>query len=284
MTTPPRPDFPLVDRCLICGGPGQPYAEKQSEGITWDVRRCAACGFGFVANRPTPEYLGDYYRARGTEHADGADPTFSRSLSRLAKRVAELTPNRGRSLDVGCGNGSFSFHLHRAGFRPVLMDVAPEKGKFGRDLPGAEYVMGLFEDYHDGPFSVIVMSQVLEHALSPADWIRHAYDLLEPGGILWIALPNFAGAFRILGTRDPFICPPQHLNFFTRRSLDAALCAGGLTPVRFEHDSRISLHSGGALRRPIEATWNAIGAPVTAALLRRGIILSCFATKPVAAR
>ena len=59
------------------------------------------------------------------------------------------------------------------------------------------------------------MSQILEHAHDVNEWLSRAAKLLRRGGVLAVALPNFQSIFRrILQHRDPYICPPAHLNFF----------------------------------------------------------------------
>src|SRR6185436_16557697 len=99
-------------------------------------------------------------------------------------------------------------------------------------VPGSTFYACTFEDLTDpGPYDAIVMSHVLEHALDPAAWLGRARALLAPGGVLAIALPNFGGVYRLLGSRDPFIIPPVHLNYFTARSLGLALRAAGLEPT-----------------------------------------------------
>src|SRR5262249_13136807 len=47
-----------------------------------------------------------------------------------------------------------------------------------------------------------------------------ARELLNPGGVAAIALPNFASIITdILKDRDPYVTPPTHLNYFTPSSL-----------------------------------------------------------------
>jgi hypothetical protein len=59
------------------------------------------------------------------------------------------------------------------------------------------------------------MSQVLEHSIDPAQWLSNAHQLLSSK----VAVPQFKGIYGFLGIRDPYITPPEHLNFLSRRSL-----------------------------------------------------------------
>ena len=48
--------------------------------------------------------------------------------------------------------------------------------------------------------------------------------ILVPDGIVAVAVPHFGSLLsRLQGKKDMFICPPEHLNFFSRRGLDSAL-------------------------------------------------------------
>ena len=60
------------------------------------------------------------------------------------------------------------------------------------------------------------MSQVLEHAIDPAKWLLKTNKLLNKYGLLIVAVPQFKGFYKFFGLKDPFICPPEHLNFFTK--------------------------------------------------------------------
>ncbi|HZK80823.1 MAG TPA: methyltransferase domain-containing protein, partial [Humisphaera sp.] len=106
---------------------------------------------------------------------------------------------------------------------------------------GAIFARTRFEDFHaDRPLSAIVMSQILEHALDPLQWLSRAAAMLSSQGILAIALPNFAGPYRVLGRRDPFIIPPIHLNYFTPASLKIALRKSGLNGLGMKSWSRVN--------------------------------------------
>ena len=61
------------------------------------------------------------------------------------------------------------------------------------------------------------MSQVLEHSIEPMEWLLKANSMLSKKGVLIISVPQFKGIYRLLGLRDPYICPPEHLNFFTKK-------------------------------------------------------------------
>jgi SAM-dependent methyltransferase len=69
------------------------------------------------------------------------------------------------------------------------------------------------EEFRPGKrYSLILMLDVLEHLDRPAQALRHAAALLEPGGLLLITVP----AFRLLWTSHDVL--NQHRERFTKRS------------------------------------------------------------------
>jgi hypothetical protein len=92
-------------------------------------------------------------------------------------------------------------------------------------------------------YDAILMSQVLEHAINPGLWLSSAYKMLSEGGILVIAVPQYKGIYRILGSRDPFIIPPEHLNFFTRHSLSSMAIQNGFEILNVTGYSRIPFYN-----------------------------------------
>ena len=77
----------------------------------------------------------------------------------------------------------------------------------------AETAVGL------GAFDVVHMNNVLEHIPNPAAIIALTRDVLRPGGLLCIGVPNDFSPFQIAasansGTGEWWIAPSHHLNYF----------------------------------------------------------------------
>ena len=276
--------------CMICGSSSLSYCRKEAYHQSWEIRRCVACGHGFVSNRPTLELLGAIYATEESHHTlpegedrdvDAADSkSLARSIHQIYLKSGTRSPNDSpRSLDVGAGSGRFSRQLAKFGFKPTLIDLDPRAERAASRIPGVQFYRTSFEELTDpGPYDAIIMSQVLEHSLDPVDWLRRAALLLTPGGVLAVAVPNFGGIYRMLGARDPFLNPPVHLNFFTAGSLRMAFAGAGLNPVHLDSRSEISSCSGGGKRKWIGRIWNAFSWVLNPT--RKGIILRGFATRP----
>jgi len=257
--------------CPICASSSRPYCDKPMHGHLCHMHRCGACGYGFISNRPSLQTLAEVYGSEDKSHLEWDVASINtqaheqrKDCRAVVKRIASLTSERGTSLDVGCGDGAFSYHLAKKGFRPTMIDMDQRVQQAAALVPNSTFQVTSFEDFTDRSremFSAVVMSQVLEHALDPLDWLKRTAALLSPTGVLAVAVPNFGGVYRLLGARDPFIIPPIHLNFFTPASLRLAFEKAGLTVLKVRSFNRISLNRGrgvkGAIKKAIEAGWNA---------------------------
>lgn len=93
----------------------------------------------------------------------------------------------GNVLDVGCGQGAFSLHLHRQGCKVVMMDVLPV-------APPEEGIVVRQASVHDleekDLYDTVLVMEVIEHLIEPEDAIARCHDALKPGGRLLITTPH----------------------------------------------------------------------------------------------
>ena len=223
-TAPTRTTEPASpERCAWCGerfGAG----DRRLAGRI----RCARCGAATTDPWPTEDVLAAAYaryRPESGRFSGPGDAILSRSRARLAERIDALAPP-GRVLDVGSGDGT-------------LLDALAARG---RDAVGLERSStrpdvreGEVEDL-DGSFAAIVLWHSLEHLARPGATVEAAASLLEPGGILVIAVPN-AGSLQAaaFGDRWFHLDLPRHLVHLPAAALTARLPALGLDVVRVSH-------------------------------------------------
>jgi 2-polyprenyl-3-methyl-5-hydroxy-6-metoxy-1,4-benzoquinol methylase len=175
------------------------------------------------------------------------NPNSTLDAERMTSKILYILEHRKvsgrRFLDVASGYGFFSMKAIEKGFEVRALEIAETEREITEEMTGLKPVAVSFEEYVDKPgsYSAILMSQILEHALDVNAWIAKASALLMTGGVLSVALPNFDSVLRILlREQDPYICPPAHLNFFTKNSLVKLLKKHGLVMVSSNYVSRIS--------------------------------------------
>jgi SAM-dependent methyltransferase len=144
---------------------------------------------------------------------------------RRALLLADVRPGD-RVLDLGCGAGRFLALLEDG----VGVEIAEEAATRARaNVPGAD--VRVIEDESlpvgHGEFDLVWCSEVLEHIPDVGATLNEVRRVLRPGGRALITVPHHSrvsGAW-IAPTRFESHFDPlgQHVRFFTRRSLTAAL-------------------------------------------------------------
>lgn len=210
-------------RCLVCAhGVGRFVLQKQ--GLV--LARCHACGF--VQQDPLP--AADEYDAR-YQDVEGYCDALVRDVQLFLRRdevelaaLARLGAT-GPLLDVGAGAGILLQAAQRRGWEAVGLELASPSVQRIRDELGLTVIQEPIEQapLAPGSFGVVTFSHSLEHLREPVSALRCAARLLRPGGLVHIAVPNWQAAKRwVAGTHIPWIFS-EHLSYFTRRTLVAAL-------------------------------------------------------------
>jgi len=158
------------------------------------------------------------------------DPTYSQAYGHLYRRhwwwrareayLLDLLRRRqpaagwGAILDVGCGDGLFFDCLQEfgsvEGVEPDADLVDPHAAHAGR-ITVAPFDAG----FQPGKrYGLILLLDVLEHLPDPAAALRHALQLLAPGGRILATVP----AFQLLWTRHDVL--NHHLRRYTRAGLN----------------------------------------------------------------
>ena len=203
-------------------------------------------GLGYMRVDPLPseEELENYYANSYYQNPHGTyQSSYSEIESTQRKLRIELihqaviynlksdTNNQNKILDLGCGEGFLLSHFKDAGWKVLGLDFSDEgvrkqnpklikdivKGNVYKEL---EVLLKTDENY-----DVIYLGNILEHVIDPLALVTKCSDLLSAGGLLVITVPN---DFSILQSslitsnvinREYWICPPDHLNYFSLESL-----------------------------------------------------------------
>jgi 2-polyprenyl-3-methyl-5-hydroxy-6-metoxy-1,4-benzoquinol methylase len=128
-------------------------------------------------------------------------------------------------LDVGAATGDFGARALAEGWDVVACELG-DSARAKAAAKGLTTVASL--DEAEGPFGLITMFHVLEHLISPLEVLEQARSLIDRDGLLAMEMPQWRSAGRLARrSRWAQLRPPEHINFFTKASLAAALHRSG---------------------------------------------------------
>jgi 2-polyprenyl-3-methyl-5-hydroxy-6-metoxy-1,4-benzoquinol methylase len=224
--------------CPTCGAR---EARHELDKDHMQLVRCAACDLVYVT--PTfdeahykrvyasQEYQ-DIVRDLGIKSHEYRMQRFGRErVGLMADHLPGVaTP---RYLDVGCSTGFVVEAARDAGWTSVGLDLNPSAVEFGRSR-GLDLRPVALEDaaFEAGSFDAVSLFDVLEHLLDPLRTLRACTRLLAPGGIVFLYVPNYDSASRLLMGKDAhFIWPTHHLNYYTPATMRDLMARQGLETV-----------------------------------------------------
>lgn len=219
-------------------------------------------GFVFSERIPSEEELKAHYQSYD-RHLDVPELTYERYRELL--RSFEPYRKKNKLFDIGCGMGDF-------------LKVAKE---MGWEVYGCEYTKSAVEAcstkginvFLGAPdqrwlesegMDVVTSFEVIEHLSYPRDHIRFASHLLRAGGIFYCTTPNFDALERYLFKEDyNIIGYPEHLSYFTKKTLDDLLTSEGFQRQWLKttgiSPSRIRQSLGKVDKRPDDGASASIG-------------------------
>ncbi len=191
------------------------------------TRCCEACVHVYLERRPNQAWYASLYKDNwktGVESSEGMRARAKAQLHKLqgaVETVAEnsLFKNRGVSLaslnkvvafcerfelsrrsfrgksvlEVGCGFGKTLHKFVQLGAHTFGLEATPHRARAAaqlgvrvKNVPLEELSEGTFER----KFDLILIHHVLEHLFDPNVFFAKAKALLNPGGMIYIAVPN----------------------------------------------------------------------------------------------
>lgn len=103
-----------------------------------------------------------------------------------------------KMLEPGCGRGEFLSNFQKLGLDVVGADISPEANNYGN---GFKVEICDIENeklpFADDTFDVIYSKSFIEHLYYPERYLREAYRVLKPGGVLLTLVPDWESNYKI---------------------------------------------------------------------------------------
>ncbi|GEM_PF-424524 len=238
-----------TEHCVVCGHTALSAVyqglrfRKKPLPKTYAMARCTRCRLLQVSPRPDPAELAEFYRDTDywAEELVVRSPGECRLETDILSRLGGYV-RCGRVLDVGCGAGHFLNCARRRGWETYGVEIAPHSAEFARASYGLSVLTQPIEElsFSAGFFDLITLIGVIEHLPHPMDFLRRLHPLLKPGGVLFLLTDNGRSWLHwLMREQFPWINPPEHLQLFSPRSIQALLEPSGFATLRVESQETI---------------------------------------------
>ncbi|NVB77388.1 MAG: class I SAM-dependent methyltransferase [Kofleriaceae bacterium] len=156
---------------------------------------------------------------------------FRRILATLRKHV-----DGGRLVELGCAFGFFleeaksSFEASGIELSDHARSICVERGLDVEREATPEFLA------KRGPFDAAVMLDVVEHMQDPGETLDRLHRAMRPGAQLLLTTGDYGSLLaRAMGKRWRLMTPPQHLWFFSAKTLTMLLERHGFRVHTIEH-------------------------------------------------
>lgn len=228
---------PAEPACPLCdGGSSLLYAECSDLEYfierPFGFRRCSGCGFVFMDPLPSREELPDLYPPN--YHNFDAVPEGVRGLlirrfyAHHAALIRRYLRPGGSLLEVGSATGEVLDRVGTSGYRVRGVEISADGCEAARQK-GLDVFHGTLDEFEtEERFDMVFMSHVIEHVIDPVATVDRIYDLLVPGGIVYLETPNVRSLdARLWGRHWGLIHFPRHLYLFDPSTLRGLLERAG---------------------------------------------------------
>jgi len=202
----------------------------QDHAVELNVLRCDRCGFVQVEPLLEDEYYDDYmmlatHSPQVQEYQSRQSREFIRDFHLYGKAVKE----------IGCGDGSYLNHLRSAGCHAAGIEPSVRSRKIARERghPVEDGYVSAERDLDGAPFDGFVTRQVLEHVPDIHSFLTGIRRNLKPGAAGLVEVPSLEKA---LADRRYYDFFPDHVNYFSSRTLRLALELNGFEVLEVRHD------------------------------------------------
>jgi SAM-dependent methyltransferase len=207
---------------------------------TFSIWQCKQCSLRFTQDVPDAEAIGVYYRSEEYISHSNTTKGLVNSLYHLVRRqtladkrhliVSATGKRQGKLLDIGAGTGAFVAYMQQHGWEVTGL----EPDETARERALADHKVQLTDtsslfSLPAGSYDAVTLWHVLEHVHDLHPYVEQLKALINPGGRIFIAVPNYtANEATVYGPAWAAYDVPRHLYHFSPDAMEDLLTRHGL--------------------------------------------------------
>jgi 2-polyprenyl-3-methyl-5-hydroxy-6-metoxy-1,4-benzoquinol methylase len=209
-----------IQNCLLCKNSNLEILKNYQKDY---LVQCPECSFVFSNQAPSQEELDKVYSNYSRNHGH-LTLISQEKIQKRAQTLMNLKPLQ-TVLDIGCGDGHFLSSFQKLGVKTFGTEFDEFSASTAKKNGAIILDGGLMPEIPNDlqGFDAIIFTEVIEHINNPETVLNHFYKILSPGGLIFMTTPNFASIERYaLGPEWGMICYPEHISYYTPRTLNQA--------------------------------------------------------------
>ena len=254
----------MADHCILCGSKDNPtvFIEESIPIVT-----CQNCNHTYSTYQQDEHYDGYWDQDTIEYDLEWWDKAHRKVYTYFIDKF--LKGKSGKLLDVGCGLGFFLKSVEGSApeWSTTGFEISEQAVKFAVEQNGLPQVKaGMVEsgNLEKNAFDTITLWDVIEHLPNPEPLLKHLYDLLKPGGVLYIQTPNFpiqwikAKAKELIKGNKPgihYLEVRDHIQNYSEKSLGMMGEKIGFVSTKFEVIPPIMSVSGSRNKLGLFVKW-----------------------------
>ena len=230
--------------CPVCDSarinPLLTVKDHSVSGEDFVLWQCTDCSLRFTQDVPDESAIGAYYQSpEYISHTNTSKGLVNRiyqrvrnyTLDQKADLVIARTKKTGKILDLGAGIGAFLHTMQKKGWETE--GIEPDPG--ARAQAESLYQLQLhdttaLDNFSPASFDAITLWHVLEHVHQLHPYMDRLHELLQRGGRIFIAVPNYesldAADYKLFWAAYDV---PRHLYHFSPKSMETLVQRHGFT-------------------------------------------------------
>lgn len=217
----------VQEKCKLCGDDLKYIFEANQCRLA----KCCRCDFVQVIdldNVAEYQYNEQYFTNSKYKDKSAQEKEYFRR-----KKIVKKYLPKGRILDCGCAAGEFVQYISGEGIKADGCDISQDAIMIAKErYPSLKRHFCCIGQLGDKKYDAVCLWDVIEHLPNPHEIMLKLRSEIKDNGYVFISTPNIGAGFaKILKRKWPFMTPPEHLSFFSRKSISYLAKISGMTIV-----------------------------------------------------
>lgn len=205
---------------------------------------------------PTEEDIASYYEDMYTLSSPDRFLMEMRRVFRLPEQIRliadilKLRSPPASILDIGCDQGFFLDEARRYGYQVCGVEPSLRAREYCQQI-GLTVEPRLLDI--NASQDIVVMWHSLEHIIDPVELMRRIYDLLTPGGLIFIRVPDYRCHWRkLFKNKWVWFQPENHYFHYSSKALAQLLAQTGFELIHICEQKPNNLFTRRAYRLSVD--------------------------------